>query len=42
MTMRMPSFDDWFEMSAISGQVLFSASAATSLMNFPMPEPIIV
>ncbi len=42
MTIRMPSFDDWLDRSAISGAWRLSASAATSFMNFPMPAPTIV
>ena len=41
-TMRVPSFEDWLEMSTISGAFLLSTSPATSFRNFPMFAPIIV
>ena len=42
MTMRIPSLEDWLEMSSISGAFFCSYSAATSCRNFPMFAPIIV
>ena len=41
-TIRIPSFEDWFEISTISVVFLDSTSPATSFKNFPMFAPIIV
>ncbi len=41
-TMRMPSLDDWLEISTMSFVFFVSASVPTSFKNFPMPAPIIV
>ena len=42
MTMRIPSLEDWFEISVISVVSRVSTSFATSFKNFPMPAPIMV
>ena len=41
-TILIPSFEDWLEISVISGIFFVSTNVATSLKNFPMLAPIIV
>ncbi len=40
ITIRMPSLEDWLEISTISGAFLLSARAATSIRNLAMFAPI--
>ena len=41
-TIRIPSFEDWFEISTISVVFFVSTRFATSFKNLEIPEPIIV